>query len=246
MPQRTDQLLTAQDVMDALAEHADAQDAVFLQRYFKTGPGQYGEGDQFIGVRVPNTRKVCRRGQTLPVVELEKLLQSPIHEHRLAAVILMTLQYPKADSAQQTILYELYLQNVRGGRINNWDIVDVSAPNVVGAYLLERPRDILFSLAAEQGLWSRRVAVLATFQFLKHGDPSTSLALAELLLHDKEDLMHKAIGWMLREMGGQGMRTDELAFLDNHAAKMPRTMLRYAIEHFTPAERQYYMTRKQA
>ena len=234
-------MATAEDVRAALAEVADPADALFLQRFFKTGPGEYGEGDVFIGVRVPATRAVVRRFGGLPPAgldydEIDALLDSPVHEHRLAGALLLVRRYKKDPEA----VYDRYLAAVRRGRINNWDLVDASSEFIVGEHLADRDRALLDELAASGSLWERRVAVLATFQFIKKGDPSTTFALAERLLSDPEDLIHKSTGWMLREIGKRVSREQLTGFLDAHAAAMPRTMLSYATEHLDPAERAKY------
>jgi 3-methyladenine DNA glycosylase AlkD len=235
---------TAKDFKDALQRHASADDAAFLQRFFKTGEGQYGAGDVFIGVRVPATRAVCQQFRDLPLGEIKKLLDSPVHEHRLGAVILLSNQYKAGDDAERQAIYDLYIQAVRKGRVNNWDVVDSSAPYIVGRHLLDGPRDLLEEFAHSDSIWCRRVAILATFWFLKQGDPSTTLQLAEILLHDQHDLIQKAVGWMLRELGKQVDSKLLLEFLDKHAHEMPRTMLRYSIEKLTPVERAYYLALK--
>lgn len=227
-----------------MQQHASAADAVFLQRFFKTGEGQYGAGDVFIGVRVPKIRLVAKQYKDLPPTEIQKLLDSKVHEHRLAALIILTLQYPKASAVQKQAIYMLYLNNVYLGQINNWDLVDISAPQIVGEYLQNRPRDILFELAKSDDLWQRRVAILSSFTFIKAGQPDTCLELAEILLHDSHDLIQKAVGWMLREIGKRNGRRILLNFLDRHAHEMPRTMLRYSIEHLSPAQRAKYMQQK--
>jgi 3-methyladenine DNA glycosylase AlkD len=222
---------TAVEVMDALAEVSAADDAVFLQRFFKTGPGQYGEGDVFIGVRVPAMRAVAKRFADLPLDEIDVLLDSEVHEHRLAGLVILNRLFERAsrpkvrDDVERGRLVDFYLAAVRRGRVNNWDLVDGSAEFVLGQYLVDRPRDLLFELAASDILWERRVAVLSSFAFIKRGDPSTTLVLAERLLDDREDLMQKAVGWMLREVGKRVDRARLLDFLDTHAAAMPRTML---------------------
>ncbi|HEY4152448.1 MAG TPA: DNA alkylation repair protein, partial [Pseudolysinimonas sp.] len=205
-------------------------------RYFKTGPGQYGEGDVFLGVRVPAVRAVVKQFRGLPLDEIDAMLDDAEHEHRLAAVLLLVAAY-RGDPAD---VVDRYLAAVRRGRVNNWDLVDASSEFIVGPWLLDRDRSPLFELAASDSLWERRVAVLATFEFLKHADASTTLELAEKLLGDREDLMHKAVGWMLRETGKRVSRETLLGFLDAHAAAMPRTMLAYATEHLTPDERARY------
>ena len=226
--------MTATELITALQERASAADAVFLQRFFKTGEGQYGAGDVFIGVRVPKTRLVAKQFKDLSPTEIQKLLDSKVHEHRLAALIILTLQYPMASAAQKQAIYKLYLKNVYHGRINNWDLVDISAPQIVGEHLQNRPRDILFDLAKSDDLWRRRVAILSSFAFIKTGEPDTCLKLAEILLHDNHDLIQKAVGWMLREIGKRNGRQILLNFLNRHAHEMPRTMLRYSIEHLSP------------
>jgi 3-methyladenine DNA glycosylase AlkD len=227
-----------------MEQHASAADAVFLQRFFKTGEGQYGAGDVFVGVRVPKIRLVVKQFRDLPATEIQKLLNSKVHEHRLAALIILTQQYPKASTTQKQAIYELYLKNVYLGRINSWDLVDISAPQIVGEYLQNRPRDILFELAKSDTLWQRRVAILSSFAFIKAGEPEICLELAELLLHDNHDLIQKAVGWMLREIGKRNSRQILLNFLNRHAQEMPRTMLRYSIEHLSPALRVKYMQQK--
>lgn len=232
---------TANDVVDALEAHSSGTDAAFLARFFKTGEGQYGEGDVFIGVRVPQTRAVCKQYTGLPLDEVQKLLDSPVHEHRLAAVIILTYQYPKAGEAGKRAIFDLYLKNVRKGRVNNWDLVDSSAGYIIGEYLADKPRDLLFELAKSSSIWERRVSILSAFAFLMKGDASTMLQLAEVLLYDKQDLIQKAVGWMLRETGKRVDRQLLLGFLDAHAATMPRTTLRYALEHLTAEQRAHYM-----
>lgn len=234
---------TAADVMAALAEFGSPERAAHAQRFFKTGPGEYGEGDVFLGAKVPEVRSVVRRFRGLDLAQTRVLLDSEIHEHRLAGVLLVADRYATAgsprrlDVAEQQACVDFYLAAVCDGRVNNWDLVDASAELVVGPWLWDRPRDVLFDLAASESLWERRVAVLSTFAFIKRGDPSTTLALAERLLDDPEDLIHKAVGWMLREVG---KRVDEavlLGFLDQYAGRMPRTMLSYATERLDPATR---------
>ena len=239
-------MATAVQVMDALAEVADADDAVFLQRFFKTGSGQYGEGDVFIGVRVPATRAVAKRFADLPLDEIGVLLDSDVHEYRLAGLVILNRLFERAsgpktrDDEQRARLADFYLAAVRRGRVNNWDLVDGSAEFVLGEYLVDRPRDLLFELAASDVLWERRVAVLSSFAFIKREDASTTLLLAERLLDDREDLMQKAVGWMLREIGKRVDPALLLRFLDAHAPAMPRTMLSYATEHLTPEQRAAY------
>lgn len=237
--------MTAQQVIDALQMYASDTDGIFLQRFFKTAPGQYGEGDIFLGVRVPVTRRICAQYNNLPFSEMQVLLDSPIHEHRLAALIIMSSRYEKArtDTDKQN-LFDQYIKNVYKGRINNWDLVDTSCYKIAGEHLFERDRSLLFTLAQSDQLWEKRVAIVSTFAFIRKGDPSTTLALAELLWADQHDLMQKATGWMLREMGKRidvKLLTD---FLDAHAHELPRTCLRYAIEHLSKNKKEQYMRAK--
>jgi 3-methyladenine DNA glycosylase AlkD len=240
---------TAADVQTALAEVADAEDAVFLQRFFKTGPGQYGEGDVFVGVRVPQVRSVAKRFAGLPLDQLDILLDSNVHEHRLAALIMLNSLFAAASRTasrnddRRREIADFYLAAVKRGRVNNWDLVDSSAEFVLGEFLYDRPRDLIFELAASPTLWERRVAVLSTFAFIKRGDASSTLQVAKLLVSDREDLMQKAVGWMLREVGKRVDPALLLEFLDANAGRMPRTMLSYATEHLTPDERVAYRNR---
>ncbi|UIJ33988.1 DNA alkylation repair protein [Allobranchiibius sp. GilTou73] len=239
-------LTDARSAMRALGEVADPGDVPALQRYFKTGPGEYGEGDVFIGVRMPAVREVARQASGMGLVQLDVLLDSPVHEHRQLAVIVLGRAFATASTARgyderaRAAYVAFYLAAVRRGRIDNWDLVDASAEFILGEYLVDRDRRLLLDLAGSPVLWERRVAVLASFAFIKHGDASTTLQLAEQLLGDPEPLLQKAVGWMLREVG---KRVDvELlrTFLDGNAARMPRTMLTYAVEHLEPSERTHY------
>lgn len=227
--------------MDLLAAHASDSDAYFAQRFFKTGKGEYGEGDVFVGVRVPDTRKVCKQFRNLPLSEVKILIQSPIHEHRLGAVIILNEQFKTADKTKQKDIYDLYMEGLDKGSVNNWDIIDTSAEYIPGAYLKNKDKKILFDLAKSDNLWKRRVAIMSTFGYIKSGDASLTLELAEVLVHDDMDLIQKAVGWMLREVG---KRVDEellKTFLDQYATTMPRTMLRYSIEKLSTQQRQFYM-----
>lgn len=236
--------LLAKDITHELAKYASDVDAVNLQRFFKTGPGQYGEGDQFIGVRVPAIRKVCREYRDLPLAEVKKLIESPVHEHRMAGLVILTLQYPRATNQVKKAVFDLYMAQLMRGNVNNWDLVDVTCRHIVGEHV-QNNRSVLYELAKSNNLWERRVSIISTFAYIAKGDPSTSLELAELLLYDKHDLMHKAVGWTLREVGKRCDRQLLLDFLDQHATTMPRTTLRYAIEHLPEAQRKHYATLKQ-
>jgi len=230
--------LTAKEVGKRLQKMGNKEDAGFLQGFFKTGPGQYGEGDIFLGIRVPAVRKLAGEYKDLPLKETLTLLKSPYHEARLFALISMVNAFEKDDETIQEKIYKLYLANT--GYINNWDLVDVSAPKIVGTYLFTKSRKPLYQLARSKSLWERRIAVLATFYFIKNNQCDDCLRIAEILLTDKEDLIHKATGWMLREVGKRDTKIAE-SFLQKHCRAMPRTMLRYAIERFSPAKRKRFL-----
>ena len=232
--------MNAVDLQNMLNQHASDTDAIFLQRFFKTGPGEYGEGDQFIGLRVPQTRQICRDFFDLSIDQIEVMLESPIHEHRLAGLIIMSNQAKskKFPTNYKELLYELYLR--RTDRINNWDLVDTSCRDVVGGYLMDKPRDILYQLAESNDLWERRIAIVSTWEFIRHGDLDDTFRLSKVLKNDKQDLIHKASGWMLREAGKKDVNR-LVEFLDENATTMPRTMLRYSIEKLPEAQGRYYL-----
>jgi len=230
--------MNAKEISKRLQKMGDKEDARFLQGFFKTGVGQYGEGDIFLGIRVPAIRKLAKEYNNLPTEEILSLLKSPYHEVRLFALISLVNTFAKADETIQKKIYDLYLANTN--YINNWDLVDLSAPNIVGAFLLAKDRKPLYQLVKSKSLWERRIAVLATFYFIKNNQFADSLKIAAILLQDKEDLIHKAVGWMLREVGKRDMECAE-TFLQKHCRVMPRTMLRYAIERFAPSKRRKYM-----
>jgi 3-methyladenine DNA glycosylase AlkD len=236
--------MTANELHQHLFELVDPAKAVFFPKFFKTGPGQYGEGDMFMGVTVPNIRNVAKLGKDLPLREIEKLLHSQWHEDRLLAVILLVMQFEKGDEATQKEIYDFYLANTK--YVNNWDIVDSSARQIVGGYLylLPKSRTSLESLAQSRLMWERRIAMIATSYWLFKGEAQPTIEIAEMLLDDKEDLMHKAVGWMLREMGKRVSPDILREFLAKHAATMPRTALRYAIEHFDPKERAMWLAKR--
>jgi 3-methyladenine DNA glycosylase AlkD len=217
---------------------ADPARAKAGQWFFKTGPGEYGEGDRFLGIRVPALRGCVREFATLDRTSVTTLLHSPWHEERLLAVLLLVRQYDRGTTADRAAIFRLYLRSLR--YINNWDIVDSSAPQIVGRHLDGNGRATLVRLAKARLLWSRRVAMLATFHTIKQGDFSDAIAIATMLLTDTHDLIHKASGWMLREVGQRDRQALE-AFLDRHVGAMPRTMLRYAIEKLPPARRRHYL-----
>ena len=217
---------------------SNPEDARFLQGYFKTGPGQYGAGDLFRGIRVPVLRKLSLAGQSMSLAQTELLLQGSYHEDRLLALLILVRKFAKADEAGKAFIYRMYLESTRF--INNWDLVDLSAEHIVGAYLNDKDQATLDRLARAQSIWERRIAVLATFHFIKKGSFDATLRIAGILLADKEDLIHKAVGWMLREVGKRDQRREE-AFLRAHHHVMPRTMLRYAIEKFPEEKRLSYL-----
>lgn len=222
----------------SLKELADPTLAQHHQRFFKTGPGEYAEGDRFLGIKVPVIRRQIRIFRDMPLDEIQCCLRSPQHEIRMASLLIMVEQYRRADTSLQNRLYKLYCSHT--DYINNWDLVDVTAPHIVGAHLLERPRDRLYQFARSRSLWKRRIAIIATHAFIRQHDFQDTLNLCELLLKDQHDLMHKATGWMLREIGKRNQQVEE-DFLQQHYLHMPRTMLRYAIEKFPAVRRQQYL-----
>ncbi|MBD3204940.1 DNA alkylation repair protein [Candidatus Bathyarchaeota archaeon] len=225
---------------EELRNRSDKVYAERLQGFFKTGRGEYGEGDKFLGVRVPDQRKLAKRYQDIPRVQVVELLSSPIHEHRLTAIFILTYQFNKGDQEARRKIVETYLDNL--DYINNWDLVDSSAPKILGEYLVEKPRDSLYELAGSCNLWERRISIIATFAFIKRQELDDSIALAKILLDDEHDLIHKAVGWVLREVGKSDQQVLE-DFLEENIGKMPRTMLRYAIEKLPEEKRQYYMSK---
>lgn len=232
----------ADKVLKELERHAYPSDAEFLGRFFKTGEGQYGAGDVFVGVRVHAIRQVAKQFAGASLQQIEALLESPIHELRLCAVIIMTEVFKRADDTKRTALFNLYLR--RTDRINNWDIVDVSCRDIVGRYVQLHPEktSILRTLANSSDLWERRIAMVSTWQFIRSGQLDPTFAIATMLLGDKHDLIHKAVGWMLREAGKRNeLRLRE--FLAEHKHSMPRTALRYAIERFSPDDRARFLSK---
>lgn len=233
--------LEASRIRQELETYVDPVKREYLPRFFKTGKGQYGEGDRFLGIVVPNVRRVARQYRDAPLQVADELLQSPWHECRLCGLLMLVERFKKSDGAARRAIYDFYLAHTVG--INNWDLVDLSAPYIVGEYLKDKPREDLYRLAGSSLLWEQRIAVVATHAFIRGGDFADTLALAERLLGHRHDLMHKAVGWMLREVGKRD-KAVLVAFLDRHAAVMPRTMLRYAIEKFPDDERKHFMAQK--
>jgi 3-methyladenine DNA glycosylase AlkD len=233
--------MTAEAAKKKLLSVASPEVAKSSARFFKTGPGQYGEGDVFIGVKAAVLHKLSREFRELPLEQVEALLQSPIHEERLLALLILVQTVARAHDDRRRTIYDFYLANTK--QVNNWDLVDCSAPTLVGAYLIDKSRQPLVGLAKSKSVWERRIAIVATQHFIRHGDFDDTLRISRLLLADKEDLIHKAAGWMLREMGKKHEPTLE-AFLEKHGVTMPRTMLRYAIERFSPEKRRRFLLAK--
>ncbi len=229
---------TATRIERALRKMGTKHKAENSARFFKTGKGQYGEGDVFIGVTVLEQRLLAKTYAQLPLSELSQLLQSHVHECRLTALIILVGQYKNAKMKEQEKITKFYLAHT--ARINNWDLVDASASYILGAHLGEHPRDVLYKLVRSKNMWERRIAIVSTHALIRMGDCSDALNLSGMLLSDTEDLMHKAVGWTLREVGKQS-RPKLVQFLNEHAGAMPRTALRYAIEHFSKSERKKFM-----
>jgi 3-methyladenine DNA glycosylase AlkD len=233
--------LTAKAALAELRTLGNADDAAFAQRYFKTRPGEYGEGDVFLGLRAGVMHKLARKYRELTLSQLQKLLNSREHEARLVALIILTLQYPRSDEDQQQKIFDFYLANTK--HINNWDLVDVSAAKIVGAHLYGGNTRLLDRLASSAALWERRIAIIATHYFIKRNDFGPTMRIGAKLVNDKHDLIHKAVGWMLREVGDRDRDVEE-EFLRRHYKTMPRTMLRYAIEKFPRQLRKAYLIAK--
>ena len=231
-------MMNLQQIDKRLRTLADPAIAEHSQRFFKTGPGEYGEGDRFRGIRVPVLRKLAREFKSLSMDETVKLLHSKWHEQRLLALLMMVNRFARADDMGKKAIYSLYLENMPW--INNWDLVDTTCAHIVGGWLYPRKRIVLYDLARSEILWERRIAIIASFYFIKQGDFSDTLKLSKQLLNDSHDLMNKAVGWMLREVGKRDLQVEE-QFLTEHYNDMPRTMLRYAIEKFPEDRRQAYL-----
>jgi len=234
--------MTADKVKQALKKLANQDKALILAGFFKTGVGQYGQGDKFLGITVPAQRLVAGQFKNLDLKELDKLLKSPYHEHRLTALLILVAKFETADQADKKKIVDFYLAHTKF--INNWDLVDLTAPKILGAWLTTKPDDKLLNrLAISKNLWERRIAVLASFAFIKQNKFEPTLVLAKKLLKDSHDLMHKAVGWMLREIGKRDIKVLK-NFLNKWASQMPRTMLRYSLEKFDEATRRYYLNKK--
>lgn len=221
-----------------LAELGRPDKEVFFKRFFKTGQGEYGEGDKFLGITVPVLRSVARKYQGFALSDIRELLESPVHEHRFVALEILVMKYEQSSSKEQQKIVDFYLRN--SSRINNWDLVDTSAPYILGDFLLLHSRKIIYSLARSKDIWKRRISIIATLTLIKKNEIDDTLKIAEILIKDDHDLIHKATGWMLREVGKQNERVLR-DFLDKHAAQMPRTMLRYSIEKLSFKLRKKYL-----
>jgi len=226
-------------VREDLIKESEPEYAERLQIFFKTGKGEYGEGDVFHGVRVPKQRKIAKKHSGVPIEEVLKLLHSEFHEERLTALFILVAKYQRGDNRKREKIVSIYLDNTDW--VNNWDLVDSSAPKILGDWLQDRPREILYELARSESLWKRRISIISTFAFIDKGEYSDAIALAEILIDDDHDLIHKASGWVLREVG----KNDEerlLSFLNKHSHEMPRTMLRYSIEKLEESKRKHYLS----
>ena len=221
-----------------LKKNSSKSKAKALQRFFKTGKGEYGEGDVFLGITVPQQRKIAEKYLALDISTLQSLLDSKVHEERLIALLILTDNFKSSNEERRYQILDFYLRNTKN--INNWDLVDLSAHHILGNYLLNKPKDILFTLAKSQSLWEKRISIISTFAFIKDNQFDTSLEIAKILLNDSHDLIHKAVGWMLREIGKKDIKIEE-TFLKMHYKEMPRTMLRYAIEKFPERTRKAYL-----
>lgn len=225
-------------IQKEIRELSNPSQKEILQKFFKTGPGEYAEGDVFLGLKVPQTRNIAKNYYHLQLDELSVLLNNKIHEFRLAALVIASEQFKRDSEIKKKEIFNFYLRNTKN--INNWDLVDVSAPKIVGEYLKDKDRKILYKLARSKNLWERRIAIVSTFSFIKSNDFFDTLLISELLLKDSQDLIHKACGWMLREVGKKEQKALEL-FLNKFKSKMPRTILRYAIEKFPDKMRKEYL-----
>ena len=221
-----------------LQKLANPEKAKTLQRFFKTGKGEYGEGDVFLGITVPEQRKTAKKHSDLTFKDVQNLLSGKIHEHRLTALLILVVKYSTSDETGKKEIVDFYLKNTKN--INNWDLVDLSADKILGAYLIDKDKSILYKLVQSDNLWDRRIAIMATFHFIKNSQFKDTLKISGILLNDKHDLIHKAVGWMLREIGKRELATEE-KFLKKYYKNMPRTMLRYATERFDENKRKFYL-----
>lgn len=226
------------EIQNQLKKLADKKHAMILQRFFKTGTGEYGEGDEFMGIKVPPLRKLAADFDYLSLTDAQILLNSKFHEERLLALLILVRKFRNGEMSEQKEIFDLYLTNT--GNIDNWDLVDVSAEHIVGAWLYDKSKTPLYNLSKSQSLWERRISIMSTFHYIKRMEFSETLKISRIFLKDEEDLIHKAVGWMLREIGKRDLDVEE-KFLKAHYKSMPRTMLRYAIEKFPESKRQDYL-----
>jgi len=231
--------MDSQKALGALHKYRNEQKAKVLKSFFKTAPGNYASTDIFIGVTVPQIRKVASQHYKLPLSQLRKIIKSPVHEERLLALLILALKFEKSGIKAKAEIFQFYLKFIN--QVNNWDLVDLSAPCIIGAYLSDKKRSLLYKLAKSKNFWQRRIAILSTFYFIKNRDFKDTLKITSILLKDKEDLIHKACGWMLREVGKRNLALEE-KFLKKYYRIMPRTMFRYAIERFPEGKRQLYLS----
>ncbi len=228
----------AEDVMQELDKLENKKLRELLQGYFKTGKGEYGEGDIFLGIKVGPQREIANRYKDLSLKSVKELLDSRIHEYRLTALLILINKYNKTDEKGKKEIFETYIKN--RDKIDNWDLVDLSAPKIVGNYLVDKDRKILYELAKSENVWDRRISIISTFAFIRSNDFKDAVSISEILLKDEHDLIHKAVGWVLREIGKRDLKTEE-EFLKKHYKRMPRTMLRYSIEKFDNNKKKFYM-----
>ncbi len=230
--------MNLKELKKTIRANANKDHAKTMQWFFKTGKGEYGEGDKFIGIKVPVQRKIAKKFGELDLEDLQKLLNSKIHEERLISLLILVDKYDKADEKVKDKIYRFYKKNRR--KINNWDLVDLSAPKILGIHLLNHDKQILYKYAHSKNLWEKRISIISTYSFIKNHDFNTTLEISDVLLNDDQDLIHKAVGWMLREVGKQSLQILE-KFLKPRYKKMPRTMLRYSIEKFPEKKRKKYL-----
>lgn len=226
------------DLKKDMQNLANPKKAKLLAGFFKTGKGDYGEGDIFLGIQVPESRKIAKRYKDLELLDIERLLHDRFHEYKLVALLILVQQYEKNENLRK-LIYDFYIKNAR--YTNNWDLVDLTAPKIVGAYLFDKDKSILYELAKSDSLWERRISIISTFHFIYYGKTKYTYKIAKILLSDKHDLIQKAVGWMLREAGKRVSQDEEEEFLKKYCKTMPKTMLRYAIERFDPKTRGFYM-----
>jgi len=226
------------EIRKKIQKQKNPTQAIILQRFFKTGKGEYGEGDVFYGIKVPVQRTIAKQFKDLSLDAVKSLILSKVHEERLIAAFILVDQFNRGDEKKKKNILNFYLKNRKG--INNWDLVDLSAPKIIGAYLIDKEKDLLYKFARSKDLWEKRIAIISTQTFIRKYSFEDTLKISKILLNDKHDLIHKAVGWMLREVGNRDLQTEE-EFLKKHYKLMPRTMLRYAIEKFPELKRKAYL-----